>query len=304
MSTDTTRAGNVKGSGLMVLSALAYTLNDTAIKLIGETMTLGQMLFLRGIVMTLMMLATTRWIGRIRLDLPARDWGLILLRSFADLAATFFFITALLNMPIANITAILQALPLTVALAAALFLGEPLGWRRLAAILIGFAGVMLIVRPGAEGFDIWSLWALGAVGFITLRDLATRPLSAATPSATVAFAGTVVVMLGGGVALLFEPWVALDARGLGLIGLTALFMTVAFLTSVATMRFGEIGVVSQFRYTGLVWALLFGLAVFGDWPDNLTLLGAAIVVATGLFTLHRERRLAAKAAAAAGQGAR
>ncbi len=298
MSTDTTRAGNVKGSGLMILSALAYTLNDTAIKLIGEAMTLGQMLFLRGIVMTLMMLAATRWIGRIRLDLPARDWGLILLRSFADLAATFFFITALLNMPIANITAILQALPLTVALAAALFLGEPLGWRRLAAILTGFAGVMLIVRPGTEGFDIWSLWALGAVGFITLRDLATRPLSAATPTATVAFAGTVVVMLGGGVALLFEPWVALDARGLGLIGLTALFMTVAFLTSVATMRFGEIGVVSQFRYTGLVWALLLGLLVFGEWPDELTLLGAGIVVATGLFTLYRERRLAAKAAGA------
>jgi len=290
----TAHAANMRGAGLMIVSTLAYTLNDTTLKVIGDAMPLGQLLFLRGIFMTLLMLATTRWIGAIRLRLPAREWKFILFRSFADLGATFFFVRALLNMPIANVTAILQALPLTVALAAALFLREPLGWRRLTAILIGFGGVMLIVRPGAEGFDAWSLWALGAVGFITLRDLVTRPLDPATPSSTVAFAATIIVMLGGAVALMFDPWAPVAPRTMSFVALAALFMGIAFLASVAMMRVGEIGFVSPFRYTGLIWALIMGLAIFGDWPDNLTLIGAGIVVATGVFTLYRERKLRAK----------
>lgn len=286
------RSANLKGALLMTFSTAAYTLNDTALKTIGDTVPLAQLLFLRGVVTTLLMLAAMRWIGTIRLDLPRREWGIILLRGLADLGATFFFVMALLHMPIANVTAILQALPLTVALAAAVVLAEPLGWRRLMAIAIGFGGVMLIVRPGAAGFDVWSLSALGAVGFITLRDLAARRLAPSTPSATVAFAASFVVMAGAGLASLFQPWAPVDTRTAGLIGLAGLFILGGFLTAVATMRVGEIGFVSPFRYTGLVWALIVGLAVFGDWPDGLTLAGAGVVVATGLFTLYRERKIA------------
>lgn len=299
-SADTGRADNLRGAILMAVSTAGYALNDTAIKTIGDAVPLAQLLFLRGVVTCVLMLLAVRWIGAIRFDLPRREWGLILLRSLADLGATFFFVTALLNMPIANVTAILQALPLTVALAAALFLAEPLGWRRLSAILVGFVGVMLIIRPGAEGFDAWSLWGLGAVGFITLRDLLARRLAPTTPSATVAFAASVVVVAVFGLTMLFEPWTPLTPRSAGLIGLAGVFILCAYVASVATMRAGDIGFVAPFRYTGLVWALILGLVVFGDWPDGLTLTGAAIVVATGLFTLYRERKLAPERSRTAG----
>lgn len=289
---DATRADNMRGALLMSASTAGYALNDTVLKVIGDTVPLAQLLFLRAAVTTVLMLLAVRWIGTIRFDLPVREWGLILLRSLADLGATFFFVTALLQMPIANVTAILQALPLTVALAATLFLAEPLGWRRLSAILIGFGGVMLIVRPGAAGFDAWSLWALGAVGFITLRDLAARLLEPSTPSSTVAFSASAVLFVAAGVMTLFTPWTPVAPGTAGLIGLAGTFLVVGYLTAVATMRVGEIGFVAPFRYTGLVWALILGLVIFGDWPDYLTLTGAGIVVATGLFTLYRERKLA------------
>jgi len=289
---ETQRADNLRGALLMSMTTAGYALNDTAMKTVGDTVPLAQLLFLRAAVTTALMLLAVRWIGRIRLDLPRREWGLILLRSLADLGATFFFVTALFHMPIANVTAILQALPLTVALAAALFLAEPLGWRRFTAILIGFGGVMLIVRPGASGFDAWSLWALGAVGFITLRDLAARLLAPTTPSSTVAFSASAVLLVASGAMSLFAPWGAVGPGTAGLIGLAGTFLVVGYLASVSTMRVGEIGFVAPFRYTGLVWALILGFVVFGDWPDYLTLTGAGIVVATGLFTLYRERRLA------------
>lgn len=301
---ETARADNLRGALLMSVATAGYALNDTTVKTIGDTLPLAQLLFLRGVVTCVLMLLAVRWIGAIRLDLPRREWGLILLRSLADLGATYFFVTALLHMPLANVTAILQALPLTVALAAALFLAEPLGWRRLSAILIGFVGVMLIIRPGPEGFDVWSLWGLGAVGFITLRDLLARQLAPTTPSATVAFAASAVVVVAFGLTMLFEPWTPLTARSTGLVGLAGIFILGAYVASVATMRAGDIGFVAPFRYTGLVWALILGLVVFGDWPDLVTLTGAGIVVATGLFTLYRERQLARRkhSAAEAGKG--
>jgi len=168
-------------------------------------------------------------------------------------------------------------------------------WRRLLAIAIGFAGVMLIVRPGPDGFSLHSLYALGAVGFVTVRDLAARRLSPATPSITVALAGAALIMAASGIVTLMQGWQPVAAREFGLLSVAALFILVGYLASVMTMRVGEIGFVAPFRYTGLIWALILGWLVFGDWPAPLTLLGAALVVGTGLFTLYRERRLALRA---------
>lgn len=292
MNTRQPVSDNLRGAGLMMLSMAAFTFNDTAIKALGDSVPLAQAIFLRGVMSTALIYLAARHLGGIRLNLPRRDWALIILRSLADLGATFLFLAALMRMPLANLTAILQALPLTVALAAALVFGEPLGWRRLAAIAIGFLGVMLIVRPGPEGFDIHAFYALGAVGFVTIRDLAARRLSPATPSMTVALVGAAVIMLASGVLSAMQGWQPVAGTSLGLLALAAVFIFAGYLASVMTMRVGEIGLVAPFRYTGLIWALIMGWLVFGDWPTALTLLGAAIVVATGLFTLLRERALA------------
>lgn len=289
------RSDNLRGAGLMMLSMAAFTLNDTAIKALGDSVPLAQAIFLRGVMSTALIYLAARHIGAVRLNLPRRDWALIVLRSLADLGATFLFLAALMRMPLANLTAILQALPLTVALAAALVFGEPLGWRRLAAIAIGFVGVMLIVRPGPGGFDIHALYALGAVGFVTIRDLAARRLSPAAPSMTVALVGAAVIMLASGLLAAMQGWQPVGRTDLGLLTLAAVFIFAGYLASVMTMRVGEIGLVAPFRYTGLIWALVLGWLVFGDWPTPLTLFGAAIVVATGLFTLLRERALARQA---------
>lgn len=286
---------NLRGAGLMVVSMAAFTFNDVCMKSLSGQIPLFQAIFMRGLLTCLLIWAVGRRMGAIRMDLPRRDWGLIGLRSGAEIGATFFFLTALFHMPIANVTAILQALPLTVALAAALFFREPLGWRRLAAIGVGFGGVMLIVRPGADGFSIYSLYALTAVGFVTLRDLTARRLSPAVPSITVALITAMVITSAGGLASAIQGWAPVDGRSLGLIALAASFILFGYLASVAVMRVGEIGFIAPFRYTGLIWALLLGFLVFGDWPAPLTLAGAAIVVAMGLFTLYRERQLSREA---------
>jgi len=281
---------NMRGAGLMMVAMAAFTLNDTAMKSLSGEVPLFQAIFLRGALTSLWLALLGRAMGGLKFRLSRRDWGAISLRTFCEGAATFLFLTALFHAPIANVTAILQSLPLTVALGAALFLREPLGWRRVIAILVGLIGVLIIVRPGAAGFTVWSLYALAAVGFVTIRDLSVRRLSSHAPSLTVALVGAASITLAAGAVSLFQGWVPLSLGQGARLALASLFILVGYLSSVMTMRQGEIGFIAPFRYTGILWALLLGWLVFDDWPDNLTLLGAAIVVAMGLFTLWRERK--------------
>ena len=290
---------NARGALMMAASMAAFTLNDTLMKLVSADLPLFQAMFLRGVLTTLAFLLIAWRMGALAVTVGARDRGLIVWRVLAEAGAAFFFLTALFNMPLANVTAILQALPLTITLAAALFLGERVGWRRLMAIAVGFVGVMLIVRPDADGFDRFAIMALIAVGFVTLRDLLTRRMSASVPSMTVALAtagGVTLFALIGGLA---EDWARPSSANLLALSGATVFIIGAYLLSVMAVRVGELGFVSPFRYTGLIWALVLGLVVFGDWPDGVTLAGAALVVATGLFTLYREHRLARTLARAA-----
>lgn len=280
---------NTRGALLMMASMAGFTLNDTCIKATDNALPLFQMLTIRGVLTTVLIFLLARRLGALRFNLSRRDWTLVLLRSASEIAATYFFLTALLNMPLANVSAVLQVLPLTVTLGAALFFRDPVGWRRMTAILVGFCGMLLIVRPGPDGFDIHSIFALAAVFCVTARDLLTRRMSSAVPSLTVTFVSSLSVMGFFAVGSIGVDWQPLDMRlGLLLVGSSFLILG-GYLFSVMVMRVGEISFTASFRYTGLLWALVLGWLVFGDWPDDLTLLGAAIVVATGVFTLYRER---------------
>ena len=161
----------------------------------------------------------------------------------------------------------------------------------MAAILVGFVGVMLIVRPGTEGFTIYSVYGLAAVAFVTLRDLATRRLSRDVPSMLVTLITSASIMTAFGMASLTEPWVPVDGRSALLILGASVMIIGGYLCSIMVMRVGEISFVAPFRYTSLVWALILGWVVFGDWPQTITLIGAGIVVASGLFTLYREAQV-------------
>jgi S-adenosylmethionine uptake transporter len=280
---------NLRGAFLMMVSMAAFVLSDTCFKATGGQLPLFQLLTLRSIITTIVFWALARRMNGLVFDLPARDWGLIALRSLAEVATGWFFLTALLNMPLANLTAILQVLPLTVTLGAVLFFREPVGRRRMAAIAVGFCGMLLIVRPGTEGFGLYTLSALAAVACVTLRDLVTRRMPAHIPSLTVTFTTSAAVLISAALASLFTPWQPVDAGLAALIAGSAMFITVGYLSSVLVMRVGDVSFIAPFRYTGLLWALLLGWFVFGDWPDGLTMIGAGLVVATGLFTLYRER---------------
>ena len=287
---------NLRGILLMCASMAGFTINDAFMKSVTTTLPLYQTIGMRGLIAVVGLGGLVLLTGAWRIRLNRRDGWLILLRSMADVAATILFLEALLRMPLANLSAILQALPLLITLGAALVYGDRIGWRRMTAILVGLIGVLIIIRPGTEGFDRWALLGLASVACVVVRDLSVRPLQGQVPSALVA--------LGAAVAVTTMGWIGAGVQGVQPVtGLEAakvlgagLFLIVGYLTSVMAMRSGDIGLVAPFRYTSLLWAIVLGLVVFGDLPDGWTLLGATIVIGAGLFTLWRERALRRAAA--------
>ncbi len=278
----------------MMGSMAAFTINDTIVKLLGDALPLFQIITLRGALTCLWLFLLARYMGALHLNFPVRDRWLVLARCGTEVGATFFFLTALMNMPLANVTAVLQVLPLTVTLGAALVFGETIGWRRMLAIAAGFCGMLLIVRPGPEGFSLHAGFALTAVACVTGRDLLTRRMSSSVPSLTVSLATAISVTCAGALASLTVEWQPLTPELGGMVLATSLFILLGYTLSVMVMRVGvgEVGFVAPFRYSGLLWALVLGWLVFGHWPDAITMLGGGLVVAAGLFTLFRERSVA------------
>lgn len=279
---------NMKGALIMVLSMALFTLNDTFMKSLAGDVPLNQILTIRNGAVTVVFIVLAWRSGALRKGLTRRDAMLSVVRGLAELATAYFFLNALFHMPLANVTAVLQSAPLMVMLAAAIFLGDPIGWRRITAALVGFGGVLLIVRPGPEGFNTFAIYALIAVCFITLRDITTRRLSKEAPTLLVTAVTSGMVFFFFGILGAVEGWVPLDTRSGGLIGAAAVMVLGAYLASVHAMRVGEVSFVSPFRYTSLLWGLVLGLVVFGDWPTALTLVGAAIVVGSGLYSFYRD----------------
>lgn len=289
------RAGpsdNLRGTMLMVLSMVAFTCNDAVMKAVTQTLPLYESVALRGMAVLALMVAAALVQGDgLRLTVPRGDVAALVIRTAADIVSTLLYLLALRQMALADLSAIMQALPLAVTLAAALFFRERLGWRRLSAIGVGFLGVLLILRPGTGAFDTWSAVALLSMLLIVVRDIATRYFSRQVGSGTIAFHAALAVMLSGFVLGVGEDWRMPDLPEAALLLLSAGFLTVGYLTAVATMRVGEISFVAPFRYTSLVWAILLGLALFGEWPDGWTWAGSALVVGAGLYAILRERQL-------------
>ncbi|MBK5946871.1 EamA family transporter [Rhodobacter veldkampii DSM 11550] len=281
---------NLRGALLMMAAMAAFTLSDAMMKAVTETLPLYQAIFLRGLL-TVSGLAAIGWArGGLRLRVAGPDTRALALRTLAEVAAAVFFLTALMHMPLANLSAIMQSLPLAVTLAAALVFGDVIGWRRLAAIGVGFVGVLLVIRPGPEGFDLWSVLGVASVLTVVVRDLATRRLSADVPSVTAAFYAAASVMVLGAVVTPFQGWGPLALPQVGLLAGSAVAVIGGYLFIIMAMRVGEVAVVTPFRYTSLLWAVGLGWAIWGDLPDALTLAGAGLVVGSGVYAFARQRR--------------
>ncbi len=213
-----------------------------------------------------------------------------ILRVVGEVVGTVSFLIALVHVPLALTSAILQALPLAVTLGAAMFLGEPVGWRRWIAIAIGFCGVLIIVRPGYEGVSHYVLLIVITVIFAAMRDLATRKVPKTIPVLMISALTSVGVSLAGiGLIIPLGGWTPMTLTHTGLLFFASCCVIVAYHFIILAMREGEISFVAPFRYTSLVWAILLGFLFFGDLPDLPMIIGALIVIGSGLYTLYRER---------------
>ena len=275
----------------MTISMAGYVTNDAIMKLVGPDLGLAQSIFIRGLfcsgLIICIFLITTKQLSDLRCN-----FVIVIGRSILDLLATIFFLTALLNMPFANVNAILQALPLTVAIAASIILKETFGRKRTLAILIGLGGVLLIIKPGTDGFNYYSVLAILAVLSVTFRDLLTRKIPYKVPGIFIALSTSVMVTGSTGIYLaIIGEWQSMPLKMMVLLGFASLFLLLGYYFSIEAMRYGSVSFVSPFRYTLMIWALLLGYLVFGDTPDNLSIVGMLLVTMTGIFTLYREAQV-------------
>ncbi len=286
---DQTENGNLRGIVLMVVSMAAFAIEDSFIKRAADDMPTGQILLMLGVFGAAIFTVMAARAGQKPFSRDLLQ-GQVMLRNLGEVIGTMGFITAIALTPLTSATAILQAMPLAVTLGAALFLGESVGWRRWTAILVGFAGVLVIIRPGLEGFDINSLWAVLAVFGLAIRDLATRRVPARIGSMSISVSGFVSVAILGAAMLALSGgavWPGTLQTALMVGALSA--GVVGYWMVVEAMRVGEISAVTPFRYARLIFALIIGILIFGERPDLMTLAGATLVIGSGLYTFARER---------------
>ena len=278
---------NFRGALLMTICMGAFVLNDAFVRLAGSSLPLGQILFLRGLITTFILLMVGIYSGAFKLIVSKADKWRIFFRSIAEALTAYFFLTAVMNMPFANVTAILQILPITVTLAAALVFKEKVGIFRISLILIGFLGVMMIINPTANGFNIYAIYALIAVFLITLRDLITRKLSSKVSTLLPTVSASVGVLLFSVFLLINTPFQPLNTQNSLFIFLSAFFIIFGYYTAVLVMRSGEISFISLFRYSAILFALILGLFFFDEKPDITAFLGILLVMLAGIVLMMR-----------------
>jgi drug/metabolite transporter (DMT)-like permease len=280
---------NLRGSLLMAVAMAAFSVNDATAKYLTTQMNFGQVMLLRGLFACILIGALTTHRGALRplrtLFVPA-----VTLRVCGEIGGSALFLAAISYLPLGNVTAIVQSLPLAMTLGAVLLLGEPVGWRRWAAIAAGFVGVLIIVRPGAAGFDQYSLLALVSVMFYSMRELVTKRIPAEIPTLFVTFLTTVAVTAAGaGLVFPLGGWREPSLASTALLALAAVTTLIGYQCAVMALRAGEISAVAPFRYTQMLYAMLLGYLVFGEVPDHAMVIGAAIIVVSGVYAFHRER---------------
>jgi len=290
---------NRRGVLTMVAAMAFFVVNDALVKLASVHIPTAQLIFLRGLVTTSLLLAATLAMGQWRPLLAIRApavWS----RAALDTAATFAYLTALFHLPLGVATAIVLAAPLFLALMARVLLNEQVERLRWWLIGLGFAGVLLVVQPATAGFNAFALLCLGATVLQAGRDLSTRLVPAQVPSLmiTLVTVGT-VTLVSAGWTWSSGSWVPLDGQTWAqLIGAGACLGAAHQLLTLS-MRAGDMSVIGLFRYSGLLFALLLGFAIWGDLPNPLAWIGIALIVAAGVAMLHRERARARTALDAA-----
>ncbi len=281
---------NLRGSLYMTASMAGFAAEDAFLKAASQAIPVGEAILIMGLIGIAVFAALAMRAG----DPPiprAMFTGTMALRSGFEITGRLFYALAIALTPISVASAILQATPLVVVLGAAVIFGETVGLKRWLLILLGFIGVLIILRPGLDGFSALSLLALIAMLGFAGRDLATRAAPPALSNAQLGVTGFIMLALSGMIITAVTGKTAPpNPQTLGLIAGAATFGIAAYAALTTAMRSGEIAVVTPFRYTRLLFAMILGVTVFHERPDAATLLGAAIIVACGVIILGQNRR--------------
>lgn len=280
---------NLRGILLMLISMALFAVEDMFLKLASAGLPTGEIIFVAGFfgapVFAVMARAQGARILTARALHPA-----VLLRALGEMVGTFGYILALATVPLSTISAVLQAMPLAVTMGAALFMQEKVGWRRWTAIAVGFAGVILVIRPGMDGFHPQALWGILTVAGLALRDLAARAIPRDCSDAQVSCWGLIAVATLGVLMMAGQGGVVVPSMAQSAVLFGALaFGTAGYWAVTGATRTGEVSVVAPFRYARLVFAIIIGAVVFAEIPDVITLSGAALIIGSGLYSFARER---------------
>ena len=274
----------------MVAATALFTCGDAAMKLVSGSLPTGETIFVRGLSTVTIVTIAAFWTGAIyRLRdalVPLMGW-----RCAGDAGGALFFQAALARMPFADLMGILQMTPLSLTAASALFLGEHVGWRRWTAVAIGFAGALLVIKPGTSAFNAWAMLGVLAVLSGALRDVATRHLDVALSPLLIMMLSQMVVAGSGLLCWAFESWKVPSLWEFLALIFASVFSLVGHLCVIFSLRSGEVAAVAPFRYAGIIWAILLGFLIWNQLPDALSLTGILILASAGLYTFHREQQL-------------
>ncbi|MFM1546562.1 MAG: DMT family transporter [Candidatus Pseudothioglobus sp.] len=279
---------NLRGILFMILAMAGFAFEDLFIKMLSAYFPISEVIIILGFTgsVILLIIALLQRAPIIHKDLLNRH---VISRTIFDLLGAVFFVTAIALTPLSSASAILQITPLLVTIGAAVFFRENVGWRRWSAVFVGFIGVLLILRPGFGGFMPASIFALLGAVFLAARDLATRAMKVKLPSVTIALYAFIAFGISGILIIPFNSAMIAPTSNqiMYFIGAST-FGVIAYYSLVIASRIGEMSVISPFRYSRIVFAMLLAIIILGERPDSFTLIGATIIVASGLYTFIRE----------------
>ena len=272
----------------MILAMAGFAFEDLFIKMLSAYFPISEIIIILGFTgsVIFLIIALLQRAPIIHKDLLNRH---VISRTIFDLLGAVFFVTAIALTPLSSASAILQITPLLVTIGAAVFFRENVGWRRWSAVFVGFIGVLLILRPGFGGFMPASIFALLGAVFLAARDLATRAMKVKLPSVTIALYAFIAFGISGILIIPFNSAMIAPTSNqiMYFIGAST-FGVIAYYSLVIASRIGEMSVISPFRYSRIVFAMLLAIIILGERPDSFTLIGATIIVASGLYTFIRE----------------
>lgn len=280
---------NLTGILLMLAAMALFAVEDLFLKLAAAELPIGQIILISG-GLGMPVFVAMAWRQGQRILVKDALQPAVIARNIGEVVAGASYVAALAAVPLGTVASVLQALPLFMTMGAALVYGEVVGWRRWTAIIVGFLGVILVIQPGAAGFRLEAMLVLISVAGIVVRDLSSRAIPKRVTTAQVSAWGLMsVTALGLGMIAVSGDVRAMTGLEMLVLGAAAVFGTAGYWAVTKAARTGEVSVVAPFRYSRLVFSMGIGVVFLAERPDLLTLIGAAIIVASGLYAFARER---------------